>query len=212
LFLLALAFQVYRYWRVSGPVQRAQARWVVFCLALAMAALFILAPAARALVPVLSQPNSPAAADFEQVTGTLFGPVLILLGFWLAILRARLWDIDVLIRRTLVYSALTAVLGGVYFGSVLVLEGLLRGVTGGESPLVIVLSTLLIAALAAPARRRVQQVIDRRFFRRKYDAARTLAAFGQQARDETDLSRLSEQLVGVVQETMQPKSVGLWLK
>jgi len=78
--------------------------------------------------------------------------------------------------------------------------------------LVIVLSTLLIAALAAPLRTRVQQVIDRRFFRRKYDAARTLAAFGQQARDETDLSRLSEQLVGVVQETMQPKSVGLWLK
>ena len=95
---------------------------------------------------------------------------------------------------------------------ILILQSVLRGLTGGESPLVIVLSTLLIAALAAPLRQRVQQVIDRRFFRRKYDAARTLAAFGAQARDETDLGRLSDRLTGVVQETMQPAHVDLWVR
>jgi hypothetical protein len=130
----------------------------------------------------------------------------------IAITRYRLFDIEVIIRRTLVYSALTAVLAGVYFGSVLVLQGVMRGVTGEGSPLVVVLSTLLIAALAAPLRRRVQAAIDRRFYRRKYDAAWTLAAFGASVRDETDLERLSERLRDVVEETMQPESVGLWLR
>jgi hypothetical protein len=129
-----------------------------------------------------------------------------------AITRYRLFDIEVIFRRTLVYSVLTGLLALVYFGSVLVLQAVLRGVTGEGSALVIVLSTLLIAALAAPLRRRVQAWIDMRFYRRKYDAARTLAAFGAQARDETDLGQLSERLRAVVEETMQPESVGLWLR
>jgi len=136
---------------------------------------------------------------------------LIPISVGLAILRHGLFDIDVIIRRTLIYSALTGVLALVYFGSVVVLEGLLRGVTGGDSPLVIVLSTLLIAALFVPLRGRIQQIIDRRFYRRKYDAAKTLAAFGAQARDETDLGRLSARLLAVVDETMQPERAGLWL-
>jgi hypothetical protein len=131
----------------------------------------------------------------------------------IAILRYRLWDIDLIIRRTLIYSGLTAVLGLAYLGIVLVLQGVFQAVTGeGQSPLVVVLSTLAIAALFGPVRGRVQAGIDRRFYRRKYDAARTLAGFAATARDETDLGRLSQQLTGVVGETMQPDRVVLWLR
>jgi hypothetical protein len=130
-----------------------------------------------------------------------------------AILRHRLYDIDVVIRRTLVYSVLTAVLALAYFGSVLVLESVFRAVTGqGQNSLVVVLSTLAIAALFGPLRSRVQRVIDRRFYRRKYDAARTLAGFAAGARDETNLEQLSTRLIDVVDETMQPETVGLWLR
>jgi hypothetical protein len=131
----------------------------------------------------------------------------------MAILRYRLWDIDILIRRTLVYAVLTALLALGYLGSILALQSIV-GVFAGQdnTPLVTVLSTLLIAALFVPLRRRVQAVIDQRFYRRKYDAARTLAAFGAALRDETNLEQLSAHLTAVVDETMQPQSLGLWLK
>jgi hypothetical protein len=130
-----------------------------------------------------------------------------------AILRHQLYDIDVIIRRTLIYSVLSAILAAIYFGSVIVLQGVFQAVTGqGQNPLVVVLSTLGIAALFGPVRGRVQNAIDRRFYRKKYDATRTLARFAAGARDETDLAQLSERLVGVVEETMQPASVGLWLR
>jgi hypothetical protein len=139
--------------------------------------------------------------------------LLLPLGLGVAVLRYRLWDIDVIIRRTLAYSALTAVLGLAYLGSVLVLQGVFQAVTGErQGELVTVLSTLAIAALFGPVRQRVQMAIDKRFFRRKYDAARILAGFGANVRDEVDLERLSGHLIGVVAETMQPASVGLWLK
>jgi len=130
----------------------------------------------------------------------------------IAILRYRLWDIDLVIRRTLVYFVLTGVLGMIYFGSVIGLQSLLGGLTGEEQPLVIVASTLLIAALFAPVRSRAQLLIDRAFYRRKYDAAKTLADFAASARDETDLERLSDRLTGVVDVTMRPAHVGLWLR
>jgi hypothetical protein len=127
------------------------------------------------------------------------------------ILRYRLFDIDVIIRRSTSYAILTALLAIVYFGSVVVLQRLLSPLTG-ESDAAIVLSTLLIAALFLPLRRRVQEAIDRRFFRKKYDAEQVLARFAATARDETDLDALTAELVHVIQETMQPEHVTVWLR
>ncbi len=142
--------------------------------------------------------------------GGLGGPIAI----GIAILRYRLYEIDTLINRTLVYGALTASLVLVYFGGVAASEAILRALTGQEQQpqLAIVVSTLVIAALFNPLRRRIQSFIDRRFYRRKYDAAKTLEAFSAKLRDETDLDALSDDLVGVVRETMQPAHVSLWLR
>jgi hypothetical protein len=132
----------------------------------------------------------------------------------IAILRYRLYDIDLLINRTLVYGSLTLMLALVYFGGVTATQVVFTALTGQEEQpqLTIVVSTLVIAALFTPLRRRIQSFIDRRFYRRKYDARKTLEAFSAQLRDETDLNALSEDLVGVVRETMQPAHVSLWLR
>jgi len=128
-----------------------------------------------------------------------------------AILRYRLWDIDIIIRRTLIYGALTLTLGLVYLGCILLSRTLVAPYLGG-SELAIVVSTLVIAALFNPLRKRIQRLIDRRFYRRKYDAAKVLAAFGMTARDETDLDNLTAEMLRVVDETVQPEFVGLWLR
>jgi hypothetical protein len=139
-----------------------------------------------------------------------FTLVPIAIGF--AVLRYRLYDIDRIINRTLVYGALSVMLGAAYFGSVVVLQEVFRTLSGQQSTVAVVASTLAIAALFNPLRRLVQSFVDRRFYRRKYDAAKTLEAFSAKMRDDTDLNTLSSDILAVVRETMQPEHVSLWLR
>jgi hypothetical protein len=138
--------------------------------------------------------------------------LLIPLSIGFSILRYRLYDIDVLINRTLVYGSLTALLALLYFGLIVALQSLFQGLFKQNNAVAIVVSTLFIFALFQPLRRRIQAIIDRRFYRRKYDAAKTLEAFSATLRNEVDLSQLREHLVAVVEETMQPTFVSLWLR
>ncbi len=203
--------QIYRYVRVSGPLQRQQTKWVVF--GLAATALVIFGREVPLLIfPSLSTSSSPYFLISTYIYP--FGLLLTPLSLGVAILRYRLWDIGILINRTLVYGTLTGLLALLYVGLVIGLQALFKAIAGQvrASPVAIVISTLAIAALFQPLRHSVQAIIDRRFYRHKHDAARTLAAFSATLQNEVDLSQLSEQLVAVVQETMQPASVSLWLR
>ena len=198
--LFASAASLVVRFRRSGRVERQQIKW----LALAAVA-----------IPVWFLTNAPvqaAAPNLFLVLDAFIFSALIPIAAGVAILRYRLYDIDLIINRALVYAALTASLALVYFGSVVGLQYVFRSLGGGESSLAVVASTLLIAALFNPLRRRVQNFIDRRFYRGKYDAQRTLQAFSAVLRDETDLDRLAPELLVVVRETMQPEHVSLWLR
>jgi hypothetical protein len=200
LLLFASAASLVVRFRRSGSVARQQIKW----LALAAVA-----------IPVWFLTNAPVQAAVPTlfiVLDAFIVSTLIPLAAGIAILRHRLYDIDVVINRALVYGVLTASLALVYFGGIAALQGLLRALTGQESSLVVVASTLAIAALFSPLRRRIQGFIDRGFYRRKYDAARTLEAFSAVLRDETDLDRLTPELLVVVRETMEPEHVSMWLR
>ena len=189
--VLLMIAQVYRSRTASSPLQRQQGKWLLYGGSVVVIIIVGL------IVPTLLFPSLGQAGSFYR----------------LAILRYRLYDIDIIIRRTMVYSTLTVLLALIYFGLVFALQSLVHLLTGTVSgqPLVIVASTLAIAGLFQPLRHRIKSMIDRRFYRRKYDAVKTLAAFSTTIRDEVDLNRLSEQLVAVVEETMQPAHVSLWL-
>jgi hypothetical protein len=204
-----LVAQIYRYARVSDLIQRQQTKWVVFGVAVAVTGVLTTIFTVGAAIDL--RPEEVGRKMLSMLLMDAF-VLLIPLSIGVAVLRSRLFDIDVLINRTLVYGALTVALALVYVTGVVVLQYLFRALTGGESQLAIVASTLAIAALFQPIRRRVQAFIDRRFYRKKYDAAKTLAQFSSKLRDETDLGTLSEDLVGVVRETMQPAHASLWLR
>ena len=212
--LSALSLLV-RYRRASG-VERQQLKWVAFAAVLAASTL--MAQQLFWLVALLNiyllggelPPSNPSLENLRDAAAN----VCLYAGVGIAILRYRLYDIDMIINRTLVYGSLTVFLAFVYFGGVATAQTLFRAITGQERlpQLTVVISTLAIAALFDPLRRRIQNAIDRRFYRRKYDAAKTLEAFSAKLRDETDLDELSGDLVRVVRDTVQPEHVSLWLR
>jgi hypothetical protein len=204
LWLGGLAAQVYRYRRLASAA-RQQIKWVLLGLS---------APVTGLVVSLVGQSliDDPAWWQFVASPLQIISLALIPITIGISMLRYHLWDVDVVIRRTLIYGALTGTLLAAYLIGVLLLQSLFRVLTRQDSSLAIVISTLAIAALFVPLRRRIQDDIDRRFYRRKYDAQKTLEAFALIARDETDLERLTGELMRVVQETMQPESVHLWFK
>ncbi len=189
--------------KVREPVERAQARW--------MALGFGVGLGIDAIVTLFGFATYDFATPEHLEVLTAVAGLALPLALAVGILRYRLFDIDVIIRKTTTYAILTALLALVYFGSVVVLQRLLTPITGSSTP-VVVLSTLLIAALFLPLRRRVQAIIDRRFFRKKYDAEKVLQQFAATARDETDLDALTAELLRVIQETMEPEGLSIWLK
>src|SRR5919107_2140700 len=190
--------------RHAGRLERQQIKWFAYATAVAIIGV------------ILKNTVYPAASVrwvwWVGLVLTTVGVVSSPVAMGIAIFRYRLYQIDILINRTLVYGSLTAVLATVYLGGVVLLQYAFRALTGERSQLAVVASTLIIAALFIPLRRRIQGFIDRRFYRRKYDAAKTLEAFSAKLRDETDLDALNAELVGVVRETMQPAHVSLWLR
>ena len=197
--MVASAISVIVRARHAGRVERQQIKWLAYAGAVVVGTIFVAGVISLWSVMVSILTINLALIGLPVFTG-------------IAIVRYRLYEIDLIINRTLVYGALTALLVAVYVGSVVSLQAALRALSGQESQLAVVASTLLIAALFNPLRRRIQGFIDRRFYRRKYDARKTLEAFSTKLRNETDLDALNAELIGVVGETMQPAHVSVWLR
>jgi len=209
--LIGGGLQIYRYRRDSNATERQQTKWILSGI---LTTIFSMIVWVLIFGPALTIP-----AGEPQLLAYLGGwyliTVLLLIlpvTITIAILRYNLWGIDVIIRKTLVYLLLSGLLALVYFGAVILLQSIFGSFISEQSPVVIVISTLVIAALFTPLRGRVQAFIDRRFYRQKYDAQQVLAQFAITARDETDMAALTAELVHVVQETMQPEQVLVWLK
>ena len=190
--------------RHAGRIERQQIEWFAYATAVAISGVIL----KNTVYPAVGLTWVWWVGLVLTTVGVVSSPV----AMGIAIFRYRLYQIDLIINRTLVYGSLTAVLACVYLGGVVFLQYAFRALSGEGSQLAVVASTLIIAALFIPLRRRIQSFIDRRFYRRKYDARKTLEAFSAQLRNETDLDALSDDLVGVVRETMQPAHVSLWLR
>jgi hypothetical protein len=213
LFGSLISTQIYRYRRISTRMQRQQTKWIVFGLAIALLGFLLLGTVLPSVLR-LNMPSQNLNVLLFMILITSIYLILLLIPLSLAvsILRYRLWDVDVLINKTLVYGILTGILAIVYFGSILLLQYLLRNIIQQNNDVAIVVSTLLIYALFWSLRHRIQEVIDRRFYRRKYDAAKIVVAFSATLRNEVDLNQLREHLITVVQDTMQPSHISLWLR
>lgn len=195
-FIIVLTAQVYRFMRLSTPIERDKTKWFIFGL----------------LLYLVLNSLFDFIGPLPDEVGTLTF-LLIPLGIGIAILRHNLWDINLIIRRTLVYGALTVSLALIYFGGVVVLQGLLATLTGeSRSEIVTVVTTLAIAGLFTPLRVRIQRDIDKRFYRKKYNAEQALALFAMSARNETDLTVLEEKLNGIVLDTLEPEHSRLWIR
>ncbi|HEY5572062.1 MAG TPA: hypothetical protein VIK64_03510, partial [Anaerolineales bacterium] len=207
--------QLYRYFRVASPAERQQLKWVIVGLGAFMSSGLAVLPPLDSLLASPAVSADPARAlVLSVIPDTLFQAtsLFIPVSITISVLRYRLWDIDIIIRRTLIFGLLTGTLAIVYFASVVLFGQVFQELIGQQSSMAIVLSTLAIAALFSPLRRRIQEIIDRRFYRRKYDAEKTLANFATVVRDQIDLNELTTVLLGIVQETMQPEHLSLWLK
>jgi len=201
--LLAAVSLIFRY-SSSGPSVRLQLRWFVMG-SIVFVILFFLPVFTNILV------MDGSLANLFLILGQA-AVIPLYLAVGIAILRYRLWDIDLIIQRTLQYTLLTGLLALFYFGSVVLLQSLVENLTGEQSPIVIVFSTLTIAVLFNPLRNRVQDFIDRRFYRKKYNAEKALDRFAGVARDEVDMDNLTSKLMNVINETLQPEEINLWLK
>jgi hypothetical protein len=201
---VAVALSLFVRLRRAGGVERQQIKWFAYAVVATVVGITI----AYAIPETIDTPLWFEWAGYALVVATT---PAIPVSIGIAILRYRLYDIDRIINRTLVYGSLTVTLVALYFGGVVVLQRLFVVLTGQRSTLAVVASTLLIAALFNPLRHRIQEFIDRRFYRRKYDAAKTLEEFGATLRDATDLDGLAEELTGVVRETVQPSHISFWL-
>jgi hypothetical protein len=212
--MLASALSLVLRYRRSGGVEHQQIKWIAFAASVVVV-LYAIAMIASFVFPEESWTTAGSVWWLNLLTyAVLASFTLVPIAVGIAVLKYRLYEIDIIINRTLVYGSLTVLLVLVYFGGVTATQTLFRYLTGQEQQpqLAVVVSTLAIAALFTPLRRRIQSFIDRRFYRRKYDARKTLEAFSTKLRDETDLNALSDDLVGVVRETMQPAHVSLWLR
>ena len=209
-FAIGIWSQIYRYRNISTAVEKQQTKWVLVGVT---SLLFCIA--GWILLVETFPPSTPQTLFLTNTVGIsiifLFA-YLFPITMIIAIMRYGLWGIDVIIRRTVQYAIVSSLLAVTYFGSITLIQGGITAVTNTQSPFAIVLSTLLVAALFNPLRLRVQAFIDRRFFRKKYDAQQVLAQFTQTARDETDMEILTAELHHVIQETMQPEQVSIWLK
>jgi hypothetical protein len=211
LFVIGIGAQIYRYRRVSNVVQRQQVKWLMFGAAVTVGVVSTYV----FVFNVFQLPQQVGQNWFLMAGGRMARQVALLavpIAIAISILRYRLFEIDGLINRALVYGVLTTTLALVYFGSVVVLQLFFHRLTGEDSPLAVVASTLAIAALFHPLRQVVQNNIDRRFYRRKYDAERALQSFSATLRDEVDLQTLTARLTALVSETMEPVEVSLWLR